>query len=233
MIFDYTIYGLVSILASLASYYLTNNTYFLLVTFIAFILYFVIYEAAFKFKERKYLKRNKDLTIFIHDFFLVYSIDFALDKAIMAAEENASPRLKEELKMLEEFKSEDKLDRLSDYFSSSLYQLFLKTIDLCEHYSEDRVKTISFLLEENNKYVLNQKTLQKSIWRALVEFSLLWIVSFLILIIVRFAVNNYFNKIINTWFYLLGIALYFAFFLFSIHLFMQSTHGRIKQYGQY
>lgn len=233
MIFDYVIYGLVSILASLASYYLTSNFYFLIATFIAFVLYFVIYEVMFKYKERRSLKRNQDLTVFIHDFFLAYSIDFSLDNAIVAGQEHVSPRLKEAIKMLEEFKSVDKLDRLADYFSSSLYQLFLKTIDLCEHYSEDRANTISFLLEENNLYVLNQRTLQKSVWRSLAEFSLLWIVSFLILIIIRFAVNNYFTKIINTWFYLLGIGLYFAFFLFSIHLFMHATHGRIKQYGQY
>lgn len=230
MIFDYVIYGLVSLLASLASFYLTNNFYFLIGTLSVFVLYFVIYEVLFKHKERGRLKRNQDLTVFIHDFFLAYNIDFSLEKAINAAQEKVSPNLKEAIKMLDEFKCEDKLERLGEYFSSSLYQLFLKTIDLCEHYSEDRVKTISFLLEENNRYVLNQKSLQKSIWRALVEFSLLWIISFLILIIIRFAVNNYFDKIIASWIYLIGIAVYFVFFLFSIHLFMQATHRRIKQY---
>lgn len=232
MIFDYIIYGLVSLLASLASFYLTNNFYFLIGTLLVFALYFIIYEVLFKHKERGRLKRNRDLTIFIHDFFLVYNIDFSLEKAINAAQEKVSPSLKEAIKMLDEFKCEDKLERLGEYFSSSLYQLFLKTIDLCEHYSEDRVKTISFLLEENNRYVLNQSSLQKSIWRSLVEFSLLWIVSFLILIIIRFAVNNYFSKIITSWIYLAGIAIYFVFFLFSIHLFMQATHRRIKQYEQ-
>lgn len=233
MIFDYIIYGLVSILSGLASYYLTNNLYFLMVTLVIFAAYFTLYEVFFKYKERRNLKHNRDLTTFIHDFFLAYSINFSLEKAITAGQERVSPSLKEAVKMLDEFKSMDKLDRLSDYFTSSLYQLFLKTIDLCEHHTEDRDKSISFLLEENNRYVLNQKILQKSIWRSLTEFSLLWIVSFLVLIIIRFAVNNYFNKIINTWIYLLGIGLYFAFFLFSIHIFMQATLGRIKQYGQY
>lgn len=232
MIFDYVIYVMVSLLSSLASYYLTNNIYFLVGTAAIYLAYFLIYEFFFKRKERVKLKRNKDLTTFIHDFFLAYSVDYSLDNALLAAQENASSGLKEQIEMLKEFKGEEKLERLSDYFPSSLYQLFLKTIHLCNNYSEDRVKTISFLLEENNRYIFNQKILQKSIWRGLIEFSLLWIISFSILIIVRFAVNSYFDRIIKTWIYLIGIAFYFAFFLFSIHLFMQATHGRIKHYEQ-
>lgn len=232
MIFDYVIYIMVSLLSSLASYYLTNNFYFLVGTMAVYLAYFLTYEFFFKRKERIKLKHNKDLTSFIHDFFLTYSIDYSLDKALQIAQENASSSLKEQVEMLKDFKSEEKLERLSDYFSSSLYQLFLKTIHLCNNNSEDRAKTISFLLEENNRYIYNRKNLQKSIWRGLTEFSLLWIISFLILIIIRFAVNSYFNQIIKTWIYLIGIAFYFVFFLFSIHLFMQATHGRVKRYEQ-
>lgn len=230
MIFDYVIYVLVSLLAGLASYYLSNNIYFLIVTLGIYVIYFVFYELLFKRKERIYYERNKDLTTFIHDFFLIYSVDFSPDKSLINAQTNVSSHLKEQLKMLEEFKSMDQLERLTDYFSSSLYQLFLKTVDISERYSEDRVKTISFLLEENNRYMLNQKSLRKSIFKSLCEFSLLWIVSFMILIILRFAINNYFLKIANSWIYLVGIGVYFLFFLFSIHLFMQATHRSIKRY---
>ena len=232
MVFDYIIYVLVSLLSSLASYYLTDNLYFLIGTLIIYLTYFIVYEICFKRRERIKLKRDKDLTVFIHDFFLTYSVDFSLAKAIKKAEENVSKSLKEQIKMLDEFKNMDKLEKLADYFSSSLYQLFLKTIDLCEHNSDDPVKNISFLLEENNRYIFNQKVLQRNILRSLVEFSLLWVVSFLVLIIIRFAVNNYFTQIINNWIYLVGIAIYFVFFLCSIHLFMQATHTRIKRYEQ-
>ena len=230
MIFDYVIYALVSLLTSLASYYLTNNIYFLAGTLIIYLAFFVIFEVVFRRKERARIKRGRDLTIFIHDFFLSYSVDFSIKNAIISAQSNVSKSLKEQMKMLDEFKSEDKLDRLADYFTSSLYQLFLKTIDLCENYSEDRSKTIAFLLEENNRYLFNQRILQRNTYRSLTEFSLLWIVSFLIIIIIRFAINNYFEQIINSWFYLLGIGVYFFFFLFSIYLFMHTTYGRVKRY---
>lgn len=232
MIFDYVIYGLVALLSALASFYLTNNLYFLIGTFLIYAIYFVIYEMMFKRKARVTSNHKKDLTTFIHDFFLSYSVDFVLDNAINAAQSNVSNALKEQIKMLDEFKGMDKLERLTEYFSSSLYQLFLKTISLCESNSLDRDQTITFLLEENNRYIFNQKIMQRNILRSFVEFSLLWIVSFLIMIIVRFAVNSYFDKVAHVWFYLLGIGIYFAFFLFSIHLFLQSTHGRIKRYEQ-
>ena len=232
MIFDYIIYIMVTLLSGLASYYLTNNFYILIGTFVIYFAYFLIYEILFKRKERRRLTRNKDLTIFIHDFFLVYSVDFSLDKAISNSQANVSYHLKEQFRMLKEFTSQEQLDRLADYFNSSLYQLFLKTIDLSINYSEDRIKTISFLLEENNRYVYQQKILQKSIWRSLCEFSMLWIVSFLILITLRFAINNYFANLAHAWFYLAGVILYFLFFLFSIHLFMRSTNGSIKRYEQ-
>ncbi|MCQ2794749.1 MAG: hypothetical protein MJ214_00895 [Bacilli bacterium] len=232
MIFDYVIYIMVSLLAGLAGYYLTNNLYFLIGTMVIYLAYFVIYEFLFKRKERLQLMHNKDLTTFIHDFFLAYSVDYSLDNALLAAQENVSASLKEQVKMLEEFKGEEKLERLTDYFSSSLYQLFLKTISICNNKSEEHDKAISFLLEENNNYLLNQKVLQKSIWRALVEFSLLWIISFSVLIVIRFAVNSYFDQITKTGIYLIGIIFYFVFFLFSIHLFMRATRGRIKRYEE-
>lgn len=232
MIFDYIIYVLVSTLAGLASYYLTSNVYFLLGTLGAFLIYFIVYELLFKRKARIRLEKNKDLTTFIHDFFLAYNIDFSLTNAINASKNNVSRQLKERLKMTSEFKEMEQLERLTDYFTSSLYQLFLKTIYLSENNSENRTKTISFLLEENNRFLLNQKVLKKNIVKALIEFSLLWIVSFLILIIMRFAINNYFNKVITLGIYLGGVAIYFIFFLFSIHLFMHATNGSIKRYEQ-
>ena len=232
MIFDYIIYVLVSTLVGLASYYLTSNVYFLVVTLGVYLIYFIIYELLFKRKTRSRLEKNKDLTTFIHDFFLAYNVDFSIANAINKSKNNASRQLKERLKMVSEFKAMEQLERLTDYFSSSLYQLFLKTLYLSENNREDHAKTISFLLEENNRFMLNQKALKRNIVRALIEFSLLWIVSFLILIIMRFAINNYFNKIITLGIYLGGVAAYFIFFLFSIHLFMHATNGSIKRYEQ-
>lgn len=232
MIFDYIIYVLVSTLVGLASYYLTSNVYFLIATLGGYLLYFLIYEFFFKRKVRARLEKNRDLTIFIHDFFLAYNIDFSITKAVNASKNNVSRQLKERLKMISEFKEMEQLERLTDYFSSSLYQLFLKTIYLSQNSGEDRTQTISFLLEENNRFMLNQKVLKRNIIRALIEFSLLWIVSFLVLIIMRFAINNYFNKIISLGIYLGGVAAYFIFFLFSIHLFMQATNGSVKRYEQ-
>mgnify|MGYP003293241030 CR=1 FL=1 len=128
MIFDYIIYVLVSTLVGLASYYLTSNVYFLVATLGAFLIYFIVYELLFRRKARARLEKNRDLTTFIHDFFLAYNVDFSLTNAINASKNNASRQLKERLKMVSEFKEMEQLERLTDYFSSSLYQLFLKTI---------------------------------------------------------------------------------------------------------
>ena len=51
MIFDYVIYVMVSLLSSLASYYLTNNIYFLVGTMAIYLAYFLIYEFFFRRKE--------------------------------------------------------------------------------------------------------------------------------------------------------------------------------------
>lgn len=232
MLVDYVIYGLLSILSALASFYLTNNIYFLLITFIVFLGYFVFFELHFKRKERKQYSRNKDLNIFIHDFFIDYSVKPNLTNAINSASQNVSNHLKEEIKLLEEFSPSEKLDHLSKYFSSSLYQLFIKTIYLCEDRHDDVMKTAGFLLEENEQAILSQKKMNRNLWRSLCEFSLLWAVSFIILIMIRFAINNYFIVISQTWFYQLGVGCYFLFFLISIHLFLFASHGSVKRYEQ-
>ncbi len=228
MKFDYVIYLLVSLLSSFASYYLTNNILFLIVTLFIFLAFFLIFELCFFRKEKNKIKKGKDLNVFIHDFFLTYCVNFSIEEAMQNGSIRTSKSFQENLKMLDEFKMMEKLEKLTDYFSSSLYFLFLKTVNYCENMSEDRVKTISFLLEENNRYILNESNLEKRIAKAFGEFAILWIISFLILIILRFSINNYFAKLSTNIIYLSGIAIYFLFFLFSIYLFMQVTLGRIK-----
>ncbi|MCQ2792586.1 MAG: hypothetical protein MJ208_03590 [Bacilli bacterium] len=232
MVVDYFIYCLISLLAGVASFYLTDNLYFLIFTFLIYLLSFIAFEVILKRKARIHREHHKDLTIFIHDLFLPYSANVSLEESIAYANKNVSMRLQEEIKLLDEFKGEEKLDRLTNYFHSSLYSLFLKTIHLCETSSGEKIQTISFLLEENNRYIFQNKTFQKNAWRSLCEFALLWIVSFLILIIIRFAINSYFSAIVQAWFYLFGIGIYFFFFLLSVHLFMYVTYQGEKNNEQ-
>ena len=229
MITFYIVYFLISLLLGITAYLVTNNVVFLIITSLVFFAYFFLTEHFYKKKQRIQRNLDNDLINFIHDFLISYVSDNDLEKAYNYTKNSVSPKLSEEMNMLDNYKVVERLDNLSNYFKNDLYNLFLTSIKNSLSL-EDKTISTSFVLEESNHFALERKLINKHIYFSMCEFILLWAVSFLILITVRFAITNNFAKLSSSWFYLLGVAAYFLIFLLNLYLFNQGIKRSEKYY---
>lgn len=229
MIIGYAIKLLIAILSSLVAFYLTNSLIYLFITLFIYLIYFALYEFFYLKKERMSLMRSQDLNIFIHDFYLNFISDKNIEEAINGGAKNCSKAFNEQLNLLKDFTPTERLNNLIDYFNNNLYILFLKTINLSSDCKSSFI-TIDFIFEENNKLIINRKLAVKNTLKSLIEFIFLWLTTFMIMIILRLSINNYFNNISQNPFYLAGVAIFFLFFLLSFHLFEKSIIKGFKIY---
>lgn len=219
MLKNYFIYLLVSGLVAGSSYLMSNNLIFTLVTLALFLLYFFLYARYYQAKHIKQNKANHDLSTFIHDFIYGYAKNNSLKEGLNEATVNVSYTLVEHLKLLEEYPILDRLEQLSGYFNSPFYLLFLDTVRGAHESGNDILKSGTFLLEENDRLIHERKNSDRHTLKALGEFALLWLIAFLVLIILRFAITNQFTYISTSWIYLVGLGIFYAFFMFSLYLF--------------
>lgn len=212
----YIFYSLTTLFSTLLAYYCSNNIIITISVFIVLIGYFIFLEYRLKKQILPKIIKNNDLNIFLHDFLLSYldhsEIKFSLKKANV----NVSNALKEELRILDEYSGFAILSNLESYFSSSLYSLFLLTI---QNKNENHNSNIKFILEENASKIKKKEDKHRHNQKALWEFTVLWLVSFIVLMILRISLNNYFVKLQSSFFYLVGISIYFLVFFLSLTLF--------------
>lgn len=223
---NFIIYFLISGFVSFISYVVTKNIIFTIVILIIFLTYFLIFEFVIKKNKRFSISKSNDQNIFIHDFIISYNTTHDINASIVDASINVSMYLKEEIKMLEEYKGINKLSNLSSYFSSTFYEFFINTIKKCEENKDSINQLTSCLMKENDDYIKDKETTRDLKSKTIIEFVILWVVSLGILAVSRLAISNYFSQISSKYYYLIGIALYFAFLLLSIHLFINTIYRR-------
>jgi len=219
----YLIYSITVILPTLLAYYCSSNLIFTLLVGIVLISYFIFVEYSLVKKIIPKLVKISDLNIFLHDFLLSYLDNSEIKFSLKKANVNVSNNLKEELRILDEYSGIAILSNLESYFASPLYSLFLLSLS---NKDGDKFENIKFILNENSSRIKNKEEIHKQNKRALWQFSILWLVSFLVLLILRVSLNNYFNKLKNSFYYIVGLSIYFLIFFLSLNLFIYLFNKR-------
>lgn len=223
MTFDLLILLLVTILLCVTAYLLSQNLIFTVVICLLFILAFIIYE--YKIKKERKIDKNKmnDLTIFIHEFIINFSIYKNIDLTIENIEGKCSDKLKKEINIYKNYNSIEKIKNLSNYFSCNLYSLFIKTVNIIVKNPDNTINISSFLMLENDFMIKSIKNNKKILIKSLIEFISLWSISFIILILLRFVISDSFFNIKNNLIYLIIIGFFYLFFVISILLFFKEN----------
>lgn len=221
----YLFYVLAILLPTGLAYFVSNNLIFTIIVGLSIFIYFIFIEYILR---RKILIKNiksNDLNYFLHDFILLYLDNKEIKFALKESTSKTSDYLKEELRTLDEYSGIAILTNLENYFSSSLYSLFLLAIKNKTNHLEDNLK---FILDENMIEIKKKEDVNKRNQKALWEFSVLWLVSFIIFVILRLSLTNYFSKLQGSFYYLVGISIYFLLFFLSVNLFVFTYYKREK-----
>lgn len=214
----YIIITIVSFLFGIISYLASNS---LIVSFgvvLLSALYFLLIGIKKLNKYKIKLTRFHSCYLFINNFVISLSIKKAIKPAFDSTIETMNDDIQELIEAIKDNTEEDKLRYLSKYFKFDIYNLFLDLISLWSDQGGDIISMSSNLTNrarELEEYVSEAEQIHN---KKIIEFVILWSFSLAILVFLRFALSQFFDKITSQFFYLIGIASIFIYVLITIHL---------------
>ena len=214
------IFIVIAALMGLVSYLASMNIFFPIGVFIVFVLYYFV---LCRRKIKQYF--NKVNTIhccyhFINSFIITLSVKESIDDAFESGIRLENKDFNEETRNLESMQTYDRIIYLRKYFNLAVYKMFINVLNLYLDQGGNILNLSDALLRETTR---TEKALADSTSvgeKHLFEFIVLWLLTFAILLFLRFGVANFYSIMLNSSTFLALIGVYFVVVLVSIHLFV-------------
>lgn len=198
----------------------SENVVSSLLIFLISIGFFVFIVRRQKDKYQEKTRRYHQCFRFINTYLVSLSIKGSLSYARESAFNVSDERVKEVVTSIKELSEEEQLSYLSKYFKFDLYRLFVDTVNLWNEQGGDILKMSERLLNKvrlKEEYLLRCESMHKS---KVIEFTILWFISLMILASLRFALSSFYTRIIKMPFYQIAVVVIFLFVLVSIYILM-------------
>ncbi len=213
---------LIGIFVSLAFagliYLASENIFICLFIFLFSLVFFVFIVRRQIDKYREKTRRYHQCYQFINTYLVSLSIKGSMTAARESSYDTSDTKTKEILDSIKEFDEGEKLSYLCKYFKFDLYHLFLDTVSLWNEQGGDILAMSQHLVNQvrlKEEYILFCESTHRT---RLVEFIILWVLTLLILISLRFALSQFFTYIIKTIFYQIAVVVVFLFLIVSIYV---------------
>lgn len=188
----------------------TNNIVFALIALAITILYFLFIASPKIKKNSVKIQRFHQCYSFINTFIISLSIKGSIKGALDTTFDSLGDSFVNNVQGLEELNENDKLNYLSQYFKFHIYSLFINLIDLWNEQGGNIIDMSTQLVNEarlTEEYIVETNRMAK---KHIMEFAILWLISLAVLVVLRFALAQFYNKIIQQLFFpfaVLGIIL--------------------------
>lgn len=209
-----------SLVVAFTSYIATTSMYIPIGIFAIYVLhYFILIRKRIK----RYLNKVEIVHAcyhFINSFIITMSVKESLDEAYQNGLRVAPKSLLVETNAIENMTIIERINFLRSYFNLAIYKMFINIIALHQEQGGNILIISDSLIRECTRV---EKTLSESTSignRHLVEFFVLWLLSFFILIFLRFAIAQFYNQMINSNLMIGLICGFYLIFLISVHLFL-------------
>ena len=212
------IYSLISIIFGFIAY-LSSNNYIagvavLLLTLVYFFLFFMKRLKNYVLQNRRF----KSSFNFINSFIVSLSIKLTIPGALESVVPTMDEDFKQEYVGLKHLSDDEKLDYLKKYYHFHIYELFLNVVALYEERGGNIFDMSNFLMQEaRNQYEYTLKCEKMAIHKWL-EFVVLWALALGIMVLLRFALSQFFDLLASKFYYVLAVIVEFVFLLFSVEL---------------
>ena len=213
-----TLFLFISLIVGIICYVALEN---IIASIGIFFLYVIISVFAImpKFKKSELIKsKYHECYHFINNFIISLSIKKSITGAIETTVGSMPIEFVDMFNGLENLSENEKLNYLSTYFDFYDYSLFLQIILIWQEEGGDIIQMSKYLLgniRHNEEYINKVDTMAK---RKYVEVAILWTISLSIIVILRFALSSFYDKIKGQALYLVALLLVFGFVLFTIYL---------------
>lgn len=201
------------------------------------VLIFVLMEADYFLLLRKkfisyfsLIERVHTSYHFINSFVISLSVKDSLEDAYQNGIRINNKSLNEQTAELEEMAVADRVKFLRDYFNLSIYKMFLNVLDLYQDQGGNILNMSDNLMRECTR---SEKTLTDTLaigYKHLTEFIILWLMSFAILLFMKFSIKDFYLKMLTNPIIVPLIFVFFVICIASITLFVNSfTDLSIKE----
>ena len=198
----------------IASENVISTILILLITLLFFVL--LIKRQIDKYQEKT--RRYHQCYQFINSYLISLSIKGSLSAARESSYGTADKGTREVIDSIKDLDEEEKLSYLSKYFKFDLYHLFVDTIKVWREQGGDILTMSQYLINKvrlKEEYLLFCESVHRS---KLIEFFVLWGITLTILTSLRFALSQFYTKIIHAMFFQIAVVVLFLFVLLSIYL---------------
>ena len=224
------IFVFLGIFLGILCYFSTINYIFSIVIFVLFVAdYFVFMRKKF-IHYFNLIERVHTSYHFINSFVISLSVKDSLEEAYQNGIRTNNYHLNAETKELTEMPVLDRVKYLYGYFNLSIYKIFLNVLDLYQDQGGNILNMADNLLRECTH---TEKTLSDTLsigYKHLTEFLILWLLSFAILLFMRFSIEEFYLMMLNNPFIVPLIFIFFILCIGSINLFVNSfTSLTIKE----
>lgn len=193
----------------------TNDWIISLLPSLTALVYFTFFATPQITKYTTKMKYFRLTNQFVNNFVVSLSIQPVLEVAFNNSLASLNYDFKNKLKGIEQLNPTEKVRYLANYFSFNHYQVFIQIVDLWQEQGGNILQMSSFLISqfrETNDYLLSCQRLGE---KKTVEFVILWLFSLAIIVVLRFALTQFYTFISNNAIYKFGVAALLLFALFS------------------
>lgn len=213
---------LTSLAISIVCYFSTANIYFSLAVLIIYIGYYLVFQYSKLKKYFSLIQRVHSSCFFINSFIITLSVKQSYEEAFASGIKIKDSQLKMYVDALTDLNSIEKPTYLKNYFKLSVYEMFLNVLKIYQDQGGDILLMSDNLIRECTR---TEKLLNESSSvgiRHFIEFIILWCLSFIILLFMRFSTGEFYGKMLSKKVIPILILFFFFICLASIHFFMNA-----------
>lgn len=213
----------VSLLLGVVMFISTYNFIFAGIAFAISLIYFFAMALPIYKKHIKKVARFHECYHFINTFIISLSIKSSIKGALESSFESMGDAFLKEMEGMVELNENEKLNHLTQYFPFHIYGLFLNLINLWSEQGGNIIDMSTYLINESRlmeEYLTESQRISR---KNLLEFGVLWTFSMLILVILRFALSQFYGKLSTQIYFPIAILGIIVFLLITIHVALLRT----------
>ena len=225
---------LLALIVSGIAYFASENLYLTLGVGVVFLVYPQIFLVSKLMKSQALNERYHECYHFVNTFIVSLDIRGSLNSAFASINPTMSKTYLSVYDGISSSKSEDKLLYLQKHYPFYFYGLFTKVITLYQEQGGDILSMSTHLLEEGRRSEEHLRYCQDLAFTRTIEFVVLWIFALIILVVMRVSLNQFFNQIMSKTLFIIGLAVFFLFFLVSIDVLVRKiTKKELRGWQDY
>ena len=217
------IFIVITLLMTAISYIALDNYYVPVAVFLVYLIIPFVFFVPSLMKYEKNLKQFHECYHFINNFIISLSIKKSVAGALETTVNSMPSEFIDMYSGLENMNDSEKLNYLSTYFHFHDYQLFLQIIDLWQEEGGDILMMSKYLISDirnNEEYISKVDDMGK---RKYFEIGILWAICLMIVVFLRFALKDFYEKVKTQIIFIAAIGLLTLFILFTIYLLIKKA----------